>query len=87
MQIRETFQQIYTAETEEEFEARLKKWYFWATQLRRGSKPIAFGHGGSAAQRPERPRLVLKPSGTEARRKAGSRMLCLCSKHIYKLHL
>ncbi len=34
MQIRETFQQIYTAETEEEFEARLKKWYFWATHCR-----------------------------------------------------
>ena len=34
MQIRETFQQIYTAETEEKFEARLKKWYFWATHCR-----------------------------------------------------
>lgn len=34
MQIRETFQQIYTAETEEKFEARLKKWYFWSTHCR-----------------------------------------------------
>ncbi len=29
--IRENFQAIYKAETEEEFEILLKKWYFWAT--------------------------------------------------------
>ncbi len=31
MQMRETFQQIYTADSKLEFEARLKKWYYWAT--------------------------------------------------------
>ncbi len=34
LQIRETFQQIYTAPSKEEFEARLNKWYFWATHSR-----------------------------------------------------
>ena len=34
LQIRETFQQLYTAATREDFEARLKKWYFWATHSR-----------------------------------------------------
>ncbi len=34
LQIRETFQQIYAAPSKEEFEARLKKWYFWATHSR-----------------------------------------------------
>lgn len=34
LQIRETFQQIYTAPTKEEFETRLKEWYFWATHSR-----------------------------------------------------
>ncbi len=32
--IRENFQAIYDAKTEEEFEALLKKWYFWATHSR-----------------------------------------------------
>ena len=36
--IRETFQEIYKAETEKEFEYLLKKWYFWATHSR--LKPI-----------------------------------------------
>ncbi len=36
--IRENFQEIYKAETEEEFENLLKKWYFWATHSR--LKPI-----------------------------------------------
>ena len=31
LQIRETFQQIYQAETSEQFEALLKRWYYWAT--------------------------------------------------------
>ena len=34
LHIRENFQAIYDAETEEEFEALLKKWYFWATHSR-----------------------------------------------------
>lgn len=34
LQIRETFQQIYAAPSKEEFEDRLKKWYFWATHSR-----------------------------------------------------
>ena len=34
MQIRETFQQLYTAVSREDFESRLKKWYFWATHSR-----------------------------------------------------
>ena len=38
LQIRETFQQIYTATSKEDFESRLKKWYFWATHSR--LKPI-----------------------------------------------
>lgn len=38
MQIRETFQQLYTATSKEDFEAKLKKWYFWATHSR--LKPI-----------------------------------------------
>ncbi|WP_422136767.1 ISL3 family transposase [Endozoicomonas sp. ALD040] len=38
LQIRETFQQLYTATNREEFEARLKKWYFWATHSR--LKPV-----------------------------------------------
>lgn len=32
--IRQSFQDIYNAETEEEFTAYLKKWYFWATHSR-----------------------------------------------------
>jgi transposase len=31
MQIREAFQQIYTAERTEEFEGMLNRWYYWAT--------------------------------------------------------
>lgn len=31
LHIRENFQEIYKAETQEEFETYLKKWYFWAT--------------------------------------------------------
>lgn len=38
MHIRETFQQLYTATSREEFETRLKQWYFWATHSR--LKPI-----------------------------------------------
>ena len=34
MQIRESFQYIYKADTEEEFKILLKKWYFWATHSR-----------------------------------------------------
>jgi transposase len=34
LHIRENFQQIYQAYTEEEFETLLKKWYFWATHSR-----------------------------------------------------
>ena len=34
LQIRETFQQLYTAVSREDFESRLKKWYFWATHSR-----------------------------------------------------
>lgn len=34
MQIREAFQQIYSAGGEIEFEKLLKKWYFWATHCR-----------------------------------------------------
>ncbi len=34
LHIRENFQEIYKASTEEEFEAMLKKWYFWATHSR-----------------------------------------------------
>ncbi len=34
LHIRENFQEIYKASTEEEFEALLKKWYFWATHSR-----------------------------------------------------
>ena len=34
MHIRENFQAIYDAKTEEEFEILLKKWYFWATHSR-----------------------------------------------------
>ena len=36
--IRQSFQDIYNAETEEEFTAYLKKWYFWVTYSR--LKPI-----------------------------------------------
>ena len=32
--LRETFQQIYAAPTEKEFEVLLNKWYFWATHSR-----------------------------------------------------
>jgi len=32
--LRETFQQLYTAQTEADFEKLLKKWYFWATHSR-----------------------------------------------------
>jgi transposase len=32
--IRENFQEIYKEETREEFEKRLKRWYFWATHSR-----------------------------------------------------
>lgn len=31
LHIRENFQEIYNAETQEDFEILLKKWYFWAT--------------------------------------------------------
>jgi len=31
MHIRENFQEIYKAETKEEFVSLLKKWFFWAT--------------------------------------------------------
>jgi len=34
MHIRESFQLIYSAETEEEFMRLLKQWYFWATHCR-----------------------------------------------------
>jgi len=34
LHIRENFQEIYKAATEEEFETLLKKWYFWATHSR-----------------------------------------------------
>ena len=34
LHIRENFQDIYKAETEEDFETLLKKWYFWATHSR-----------------------------------------------------
>ncbi|MCK5592417.1 MAG: ISL3 family transposase, partial [Candidatus Pacebacteria bacterium] len=34
LHIRENFQEIYTAPTEEKFETLLKKWYFWATHSR-----------------------------------------------------
>ena len=34
LHIRENFQEIYKAPTEEEFEILLKKWYFWATHSR-----------------------------------------------------
>lgn len=34
LNIRETFQNIYTAQTENEFVLLLKKWYFWATHSR-----------------------------------------------------
>ena len=34
MQIRESFQEIYDAETLEDFICLLKKWYFWATHSR-----------------------------------------------------
>ena len=34
LHIRENFQAIYEAETEEEFVTLLKKWYFWATHSR-----------------------------------------------------
>ena len=34
LQIRETFQQLYTATSKEDFESKLKKWYFWATHSR-----------------------------------------------------
>lgn len=34
LHIRENFQEIYKAVTEEEFEILLKKWYFWATHSR-----------------------------------------------------
>lgn len=38
LHIRENFQEIYKASTDEEFETLLKKWYFWATHSR--LKPI-----------------------------------------------
>lgn len=38
LHIRENFQEIYHAETSEDFECLLKKWYFWATHSR--LKPI-----------------------------------------------
>jgi transposase len=31
LRIREAFQDIYNADTREEFETLLKKWYYWAT--------------------------------------------------------
>ncbi len=34
LSLRETFQQIYVAQTEDDFEMLLKKWYFWATHSR-----------------------------------------------------
>ncbi len=34
LHIRENFQEIYKAQTDEEFEILLKKWYFWATHSR-----------------------------------------------------
>jgi len=34
LNMRETFQQIYAAQTEESFEQLLKKWYFWVTHSR-----------------------------------------------------
>ena len=34
LHIRENFQEIYKASTEQEFEILLKKWYFWATHSR-----------------------------------------------------
>lgn len=34
MRIRESFQQLYSCETTEEFEKLLKKWYWWATHSR-----------------------------------------------------
>ena len=34
LHIRENFQEIYKASTEEDFETLLKKWYFWATHSR-----------------------------------------------------
>jgi transposase len=34
LHIRENFQSIYNAKTEEDFEILLKKWYFWATHSR-----------------------------------------------------
>ncbi|MEA3421079.1 MAG: ISL3 family transposase [Acidobacteriota bacterium] len=34
MRIRESFQYIYEAETKDEFEILLKKWYYWATHSR-----------------------------------------------------
>ncbi|MBT6341632.1 MAG: ISL3 family transposase, partial [Desulfobacula sp.] len=36
LHIRENFQEIYKASSEEEFETLLKKWYFWATHSRLG---------------------------------------------------
>jgi len=34
LHIRQNFQEIYKADTEEDFETLLKKWYFWATHSR-----------------------------------------------------
>ena len=34
LHIRENFQEIYKAPSEEEFKILLKKWYFWATHSR-----------------------------------------------------
>jgi len=34
LNLRETFQQIYTATSEKQFEQLIKKWYFWATHSR-----------------------------------------------------
>lgn len=34
LHIRENFQQIYNADTQDDFELLLKKWYFWATHSR-----------------------------------------------------
>lgn len=34
LSLRETFQQIYAAQTEDDFEKLLKKWYFWVTHSR-----------------------------------------------------
>lgn len=34
LSLRETFQQLYAAETESDFEKLLNKWYFWATHSR-----------------------------------------------------